>query len=185
MNAKIEFTPLSHTHLPLLHKWLNIPHVKAWWDQDVQWTPALIEEKYDSYVEGYKVINGVKKPISTYIIYFNATPIGYIQYYNVYDFPRDDNVTLEGLPKNLAAIDLYIGEADFVGQGLGPLLIDQFLIHYVWKYFSACFVDVNTSNTQARRAYEKAGFKLIKAVANGKAIWMLRNKNERGETCIE
>jgi len=145
----------------------------------------LIKAKYNSYVEGYKVINGVKKPISTYIIYFNATPIGYIQYYNVYDFPRDDNATLEGLPKNLAAIDLYIGEADFVGQGLGPLLIDQFLIHYVWKYFSACFVDVNASNTQARRAYEKAGFKLIKAVANGKAIWMLRNKNEKGETCIE
>jgi len=29
------FQPLAISHFPLLLQWLETPHVKAWWDQDV------------------------------------------------------------------------------------------------------------------------------------------------------
>ena len=65
----IHFAPLSETHFPLLLKWLEQPHVKAWWDRDISYTQALVEEKYTSYVDGYKLENGEKKTISAFIIY--------------------------------------------------------------------------------------------------------------------
>ncbi len=83
---KITFTPLAESHFPLLLKWLEKPHVKKWWDQDVKWTSALIQGKYTDYVKGYKLDNGVPKAISAHIIYADNTPIGYIQIYNAYDF---------------------------------------------------------------------------------------------------
>ena len=51
----ITFTSLTESHFPLLLKWLETTHVKLWWDQDVKWTPELIQEKYGSYVKGYKL----------------------------------------------------------------------------------------------------------------------------------
>lgn len=180
MDDHIGFAPLQHAHFALLLKWLETGHVKAWWDQDIHWTPLRIEEKYDPYAHGYKIANGVKKPIHAFIICFNSIPVGYIQYYNAYDFPRDDGVILEGFPEGLAALDLYIGEADYISKGLGPLLIDRFLKRHVWKHYAACFVDVEAANAQARRAYEKAGFKFVKTARDGKAILYAKDCKNSG-----
>ena len=46
---KISFKLLSEAHFTLLLKWLEAPQVKAWWDKDVQWTLALVKEKYADY----------------------------------------------------------------------------------------------------------------------------------------
>jgi aminoglycoside 6'-N-acetyltransferase len=45
----ITFEPLHESHFPLLLKWLEAPHVKKWWDQDVTYTMDLVREKYSSY----------------------------------------------------------------------------------------------------------------------------------------
>ncbi|MGX6960355.1 MAG: hypothetical protein ACIPMY_03825 [Rickettsia endosymbiont of Pentastiridius leporinus] len=37
----INFIPLTISHFSLLLKWLNMPHVKLWWDEDIKWTPKL------------------------------------------------------------------------------------------------------------------------------------------------
>jgi len=59
----INFAPLSETYFPLLLKWLEEPHFKAWWDRDISYTQALVEEKYVSYVKGYKLEKRVKKAL--------------------------------------------------------------------------------------------------------------------------
>jgi hypothetical protein len=71
---KITFAPLTESHFPQLAKWLEAPHVKTWWDQDVKWTPKLIQEKYADYVKGYKLDNSVAKAISAHVIYVDNTP---------------------------------------------------------------------------------------------------------------
>ena len=91
--SNITFKPLSKSHLDLLLAWLETPHVKAWWEQDVKWTMKLIEEKYGHYIKGYKKLQGkekiIKKRMWAFTIFFEEIPIGYIQYYNVHDFPRE------------------------------------------------------------------------------------------------
>ena len=169
----ITFMPLSESHFPLLLQWLESPHVKKWWDQHIHWTPELIQQKYGTYVKGYKMENGISKPISAYIICIDEKPIGYIQIYNAYDFSRDP--PLVGLPESLAAFDIFIGEADYLKRGLGPKAITIFLDQYAVSY-SHVFVNPDSANVAAIHAYEKAGFNKIEYQPNAKEIWMLRRK---------
>lgn len=73
-SMKITFAPLSEAHFPLLLKWFETSHVKAWWDQDISYTADLVKEKYTSYIDGYKLESGVKKAIHGYIIYVDNNP---------------------------------------------------------------------------------------------------------------
>lgn len=169
----IIFTKLQEAHFPLLLKWLYMPHVRAWWDKDVDWTKELIEKKYIPYTKGYKILGESKKPIHAFIIKVDNVPVGYIQYYNKYDFPPEQGYTTEGLPDSLAAIDFYIGEEQYLGKGIGSLVLKDFLNQHVFKKFNACFVDPDTANKAAIRTYEKAGFKVVKEIPELAITWML------------
>lgn len=177
----ITFKPLCEADFPLLLKWLEAPHVKAWWDQDIKWTLALIQEKYANYVKGYKLENGVRKSISAHIIYVDMTPIGYIQIYNAYDFPCSKLLT--GLPVSLAAFDVLIGEINYLKQNIGSRSIIQFLKEYACSY-THVFADPDKNNLSAIRAYEKAGFKKIKEQADTGEIWMIREQCEKPELLL-
>ena len=59
--ADIKFTSLKHHHLKLLHKWMNIEHVHKWWGENHVWSIQDIKNKYNSYINGYKLVNGIKK----------------------------------------------------------------------------------------------------------------------------
>ena len=73
----IEFEKLDENHFPLLLRWLNTPHVKKWWGQEIHWDSELIKEKYDSYVKNFKLVNGSRKVIQPYIIKVDSKSIGY------------------------------------------------------------------------------------------------------------
>jgi aminoglycoside 6'-N-acetyltransferase len=179
----ITFQPLVNSHFPLLLKWLETPHVKAWWDQDMRWTPELIEQKYSNYVHGFKrlklVDQIIEKPMHAYIVLCDKIPIGYIQYYEKHDFPPEQEYEIAELPKNCAAIDWYIGEPSFIGKGIGSKAMSLFLDNYVFPKFDYVFVDPETENIGAIRAYEKAGFREIKRVNDGTIIWMIKEKDNR------
>lgn len=168
----INFKSLTYSHFPLLLTWLNKPHVKTWWDKDITWTLELIEKKYESYINGYKLANGLKKPINAYIIFIDNIPIGYIQIYNAYDFPRAQILT--GLPQKLAAFDIFIGEEHYLHKGFGSAAIKEFLNHHCPSFYTHAFADPNSANIAAIRAYEKAGFKIIKGSIDPKEVWMIK-----------
>jgi RimJ/RimL family protein N-acetyltransferase len=169
----ITFIPLTDSHFPLLLKWLEAPHVKAWWDRDVVWTPELIKEKYAPYVNGYKCEAGIEKPIKAYIIHVDQEPIGYIQLYNAYDFLRSQ--PLQGLPQNLAAFDLLIGEVQYLRKGIGSFVLKEFFDHHCDPSFTHILADPDRNNIAAIRAYEKAGFKKIKEWPD--EFWMIKEQN--------
>lgn len=128
---QISFIALNKSHFSLLLKWLETPHVKAWWDKDIPWTTELINKKYSNYVKGYKVLTLkdqiITKPIFAYVIYLNNLPIGYIQYYNKHDFQPEQNYDISELPKSCAGLDWYIGELEFTGKGIGSKALSLFL----------------------------------------------------------
>jgi len=166
----ITFVPLAESHFSLLLKWLEAPHVKKWWDKDVHWTSTLIQKKYSDYIKGYKLDNGIAKPINAYIICVDEKPVGYIQIYNAYDFARE--TPLSHLPESLAAFDVLIGEADYLKQGIGSKAITLFLDQYATSY-SHVFVEPDSNNIAAIRVYEKVGFKKIFQKQDTKELWML------------
>jgi aminoglycoside 6'-N-acetyltransferase len=184
----ITFKPLNESHFPFLLKWLESPHVKKWWpadrslgaggDQDVTYTIELVKEKYSSYVKGYKLEVGAQKPIQAFIIYSDQNPVGYIQIYNAYDFPRSK--PLLGLPSNLGAFDIFIGEEEVLKQGLGSKAIVQ-LLKLHGNQYSYIFADPDSSNIAAIKCYEKAGFKKVSEQQDTKDVWMLKDLSLRNE----
>lgn len=173
----IIFKPLTAAHFGLLEIWLNAEHVSRWYGENKSWSWDDIHEKYRTYVDGYRWVGEIKKPIRGFIIIVDAVPVGYIQYYYTYDFPYVPELNDEKLPLDLASIDLFIGEIDYIGKGLGQRIIRQFLDDYIWTKFDACFVDPDTANSRAVHAYKKVGFTELKMVNNGNTTWMLATKD--------
>lgn len=170
----ITFEPLNESHFPLMLEWLESPHVKKWWDRDIIYTLDLVKEKYSDYVNGYKKVNGVKKPIRAYIICANHQPIGYIQIYNAYDFSRSKNLTT--LPESLGTFDVFIGDEKYLGKNIGSQAITKFLNLYAGDY-SYIFADPDLENSAAIKAYEKAGFRVIRSFSKERVMWMLKSRN--------
>ena len=167
----ITFKPLTEPDLQLLLKWLETPHVKAWWDSDIVWNVSKISEKFGSYINGYDIEDGQIKSMDAFIIYLDSRPIGYLQAYNAYDFKRSE--PLIDLPESLAAFDIFLGEADIIGKGIGPAAIRTFFA--TWdKKFEYAFADPDQHNRSALRAYEKAGFEKIRECLHTGEIWMLK-----------
>ncbi|MBN8827969.1 MAG: GNAT family N-acetyltransferase [Sphingobacteriia bacterium] len=172
----LTFKLLEKQDFQILLGWLSKPHVKAWYDKEIEYTLEKVQQKYESYTKGYKLESGVKKPIYAFIVYLDTQQIGYVQYYNAYDFPRDDGIMITRLPEKLAAFDIFIGEEEYIGKGIGSEIIKKLLIDYIWKEFDACFVDVDADNVRAIKTYEKTGFITIKNMDQN--IWMICKNGE-------
>lgn len=161
---KIKLSKLSISDFPLLLKWLETPHVKKWWDQDVKHTKESIAEKYRIYINQDK--------IRAYIIYLDDKPIGYIQIYNAYDFLR--RKPLVNLPNSLGAIDFYIGEEEFLGEGIGTEILKSF----EYQDFEYVLVDPSLDNVAAIKTFEKAGFKKIEEQPCANQVWMIKDMSK-------
>ncbi len=169
---KITFIPLAESHFPLLLKWLETPHVKKWWDQDVTYTMDLVHKKYSSYIKGYKLVDGVPQPIQAFIIHNNQDPVGYIQIYNAHDFLKCK--TLSDLPESLGAFDIFIGEEEALQKGLGSKAIVEFLKLHGNQY-SYIFAGPNSNNVAAIKAYEQAEFKRVSEQQDTGEAWIINN----------
>ncbi len=175
LRGEVSFKPLAPEHFFILQEWMNTPHVNNRWGENRYWTVEEIEAKYQSYVDGYKIIEGKQKQIKGFIIYCSLQAIGYIQYYNVFDFPRE-GYSLENMPVSMAALDIFIGAPQYLNKGIGTATLKLFLTQYVWPYFENCFVDVDIDNLQAIHAYQNAGFKIVKQLNKPPVLLMINKR---------
>ena len=153
----LSFRKLELGDIPLIYKWLKEPHVHEWYDREKQNSLEEVTQEYTKYITG-------EDPMDGYIVYSEATPIGYIQKYKVSDWPEFAEALGYGV--GVAAIDIFIGEAEFTGKGLGSIIIKKFLKEIVFaeEGITACLIDPEPENKRAIRSYEKAGFKYIKTL---------------------
>lgn len=175
----IDFIPLQESHFSLLYQWLNLSNQLKWYGNGKKVFREAIEEKYSSYCRGFKEEKGQKKSIHAFIITWNGHPIGFIQFYDAYDFKRDFGEIPSQLvvfQDKLAALDFYVAESDYLGRGLVPMILRQFLKRHVWLNFSACFVDPDIHNHRAIKAYKKAGFEKIMKIKSEVCVLMLARK---------
>jgi RimJ/RimL family protein N-acetyltransferase len=144
-----EFKTLGEEHFELLFQWLQKPHVSAWWGSETDWEG--FKKRYSDMLESRLVF--------PHIVYKNKTPIGYINYW----FVEEDPDFKPHFKNDTVGTDQFIGIPELIGKGFGAEFIRQFTDELLsMPNIGLVITDPDPKNTNAIRAYEKAGFKKTK-----------------------
>ena len=139
--------------LRLVYEWLQRPHVKRWWRD---------RETYEEVVEHYLPSIEGTDPTDLYLALLDEQPISFVQTYLVSDYP--DYAALIGVGEGVAGVDLLIGDEELTGQGIGTEVLNRFVEEVVFSSPSTigCVADPDVLNVASIRAFEKAGFRVVK-----------------------
>ena len=161
----VTFRPLTRADLPRLRDWLNQPHVAEWWGVgsgpdglggagDDAATLEQVEAAYRGDLEG-------TEPTNDLVIVVDEHPVGLLQWYRLADYP--DYATEISEPDGVG-IDLLIGELDYVGRGLGPVVIDTFVttVAFGEPGVDRCVAGPLVRNARSIGAFRKAGFHWVR-----------------------
>lgn len=165
-NGDILARRLTKDDFPLLLRWLTDERVLEFYGgRDLKYTAALLEAHY-----GEPLPDGMRV-----ILEYRHIPIGYGQVYRVqgeiyeeYDCPD--------MGKVVYAMDQFIGEPEYWNRGIGSsflLLLADYLKNE--KQAERILLDPRKANPRAIRAYEKAGFHIVKSLP---AHELFEGKNE-------
>ena len=154
-NGDITVRGFSESDLPLMLKWLTDDRVLEFYEgRDVRFTMETLSEHYlEELSGGFRVI-----------IEYRNVPIGYGQIYQLsgdlfeeYDYPDDGKVVF--------ATDQFIGEPDYWNQGIGTAFLQTVASYLKTSKSADCILlDPHKNNPRAIRAYQKAGFRIVKSL---------------------
>jgi len=139
----------------LLARWLTDQRVLEFYEgRDNPFPVEKIQEKYAPRV---LAVEGIVPCIMEYA----GHAIGYLQFY----IADPSEYQFEGQGK-VYALDLFIGEPEYWGRGIGTQFVRLLLCH-LFEENGADWVilDPHVDNARAIRAYEKCGFRKIKLLA--------------------
>ena len=130
--------------LPLVKRWLAMPHVTQWWgDADEQ----------------FELVSGdlLHPAMDQFIVAIDGRPFGYLQCYDLTAW----NSGFGTQPLGTRGIDQFIGEPDMVDRGHGSAFIRTFTDGLLAAGTPRLVTDSDPANARAVRAYEKGGFRAI------------------------
>jgi aminoglycoside 6'-N-acetyltransferase len=139
------FRPATPRDLPLLRRWLETPAVVRWWGDPAQ-QYALLEQDFDEPRMVMRIVSVAQRPFA------------YAQDYDVHAW--EEAAHFAHLPRGARAIDTFIGEPDMIGRGHGSGFIRSLAERLLREGAPLVAIDPDVANVRARRAYEKAGFRL-------------------------
>lgn len=136
------FVPVTRADFAMLRRWLAEPHLGGWWgDPDTE--IALIEEDMQA------------GPTDMRIVYLGATPFAYVQDYPAHHWPAPQ---FDGLPPGTRAMDTFLGNPGFLGQGHAAGYLRQRAEALLAGGAAAVVVDPDPANARAVACYARAGF---------------------------
>ena len=148
---QLSFRPMGRDDLPRLFGWIAEAHVAEWW-LDGNETIEAVEARYSERVDG-------AHHVTPWIMEIEGVPVGFVQWYRV----ADEAEWFPGLtiPTGTVAVDIAIGDPEYVGKGHGRRLLLEF-VHHVLRAAAPdspeVWIDPNPRNERAVRAFRAAGF---------------------------
>jgi aminoglycoside 6'-N-acetyltransferase len=174
VSGMIDFRRLVEGDLVVLFRWLGRAHVKRWYAPE----PTSFAEVAAKYGPRTAQDNVVK----AFMIMSGGAEVGYIQTYSIDAFPEYERQL--GCEKGVAGVDLFLGDEWNTGHGLGTRVIRRFVEEMAFGRYGAvaCLAGPNEGNEGAIRAFEKAGLRRWKVVANerGEKECVLRRERDEG-----
>lgn len=159
-------------------RWLNEPHVKQWWDPDNP--PMTVDRAATTYRERAHP----SSPTTPCVVELDGRPIGYVQFYRWASRPGEAGEMSIPFGEDSYGLDIFIGEADALEDGLGSHAVDL-LCRHLLEDRDASDVTLTTelADLRAQRAYENVGFRKVAQVLDldtrgGKRVtcWLMRRE---------
>jgi RimJ/RimL family protein N-acetyltransferase len=158
IRPKLSFVPVTLADLPLLARWMNQPHWREWWSDEVETELGYIRDM----IEG-------RDSTRAFLFCLDGHPAGYIQDWRIADARVEPWLTeapwLMALPDDAVGVDLSIGPPDLLSQGIGSRALAEFVAMLRAEGHDNIVIDPDISNHRAIRAYRKAGFREIAGLA--------------------
>ena len=141
----LRLRPGTLADAPLLRHWDEQPHVvESDPNDDWNWETELAEEH----------------PWREQLIAeLDGRPIGFMQ---IIDPALEETHCWGDVPRNLRALDIWIGEATDLGKGYGTQMMHLALARcFADRAVTAVLIDPLVSNTRAHVFYERLGFRVL------------------------
>ena len=151
---------MSANDLPLVKRWLKMPHVIEWWGEPGEQLDLVSGDLTHPAMDQYIVATGERE-------------FAYIQCYRMTEW----NTGFGPQPDDTRGIDQMIGEPDMIERGHGSAFIRAFIEDLLAAGVPRVVTDPDPTNARAIRCYEKAGFARDRLVdtPDGIALLMFRN----------
>jgi aminoglycoside 6'-N-acetyltransferase len=145
--------------IPMLSAWLRTPEAARWWGDPDQQAVLLRADLSES-------------RMAMEIVSFDRRPFAYCQHYDVHAWPQPH---FAALPAGSRAIDAFIGDPGMIGRGHGAAFLKMLASRLREEGAPLVAIDPAIENGRARRAYEKAGFRVEAFVEtkDGPAVLMI------------
>lgn len=145
--AEYIFRPMTRVDYPMFKDWLAQPHIEGWWGEGNA-ELRLIDSEMGRPETALDFVD-------MRIAETGGTPFAFIQDYNAHAFDAPHYV---GYPDDSRAIDTFLGDPAFLGQGHGAGYIAA-RVADLRKTYPMVIVDPDIKNTRAIAAYARAGFR--------------------------
>lgn len=175
MSDTVTLRLMTEQDIPMLHDWLNRPHIVEWWGGDEK-RPTLAEVR-----ARYLPRIMTEERVTPYIAMLGAQPIGYAQSYVA--LGSGGGWWEDETDPGVRGIDQSLSEAGLLGKGLGTKLVTA-LVDLLFRdpEVTRIQTDPAPANRRAIRCYEKAGFRQVRAIVtpDGPAVYMVRERPRPG-----
>lgn len=170
--APLVLRPMTENDIPLMHGWLQRPHIVQWWGGEAE-RPKSLAETHAKYLP--RVL--AEEQVTPYIVMLGSRPIGYAQSYVA--MGSGDGWWEDITDPGVRGIDQSLGEEADLGQGLGTRLVTA-LVELLFRDARVTRIqtDPDPTNGRAIRCYEKAGFRALREIVtpDGPALYMVRDR---------
>ncbi len=154
-NEEILIRDFTASDLPLMLKWLTDDRVLEYYEgRDIRFTMDTLSALYAEEIpDGFRIN-----------FEYRNIPVGYGQAYRLsgdlfdeYDYPDNGQIVF--------AMDQFIGEPEYWNKGIGTSFL-KLMADYLKEQKAAerILLDPHKNNHRAIRAYEKAGFRIVKSL---------------------
>ena len=133
---------------------MALPHWRDWWSGDTETEIGDLRDMIRS-----------RDSTRPFLFHHQGRPVGYIQAWRIADARVEpwlsDAPWVMDLPDDTLGVDLSIGPAALLSQGIGSRALAAFVALLRAEGQRTLIIDPDPANLRAVRAYQKAGFRAI------------------------
>jgi AacA4 family aminoglycoside N(6')-acetyltransferase len=163
---------MTEHDLPMLHEWLNRPHIVEWWGGE-EARPTLEEVQ-----EHYRPRVLAEESVTMYIALLASQPIGFAQSYIA--LGSGDGWWENETDPGVRGIDQSLANVMQLNQGLGTRMVRALVeLLFADPGVTKIQTDPAPNNLRAIRCYQKAGFtqEHVITTPDGPAVYMTQTRH--------